>query len=596
MLQTASASLTTSLSVNTQAQRLIGSSSAALQVTGRLTLRLVTRLTIDIGALGLSWTNGIRYRFRVQDDFVRETDDNQTRIPAVDLFNFQRPDIGSAALTSTASVTCTVSKFTGYTIALDNPVVFEVFIRYNPGRLASLFVDDFDLNLTAVRTLRPVVPMTSTAEITVGDFRARLAVINVNAVFTQPLIADGWRARLAVANITSTVSQITDAVKITDITDALASSSVLSVLPRTDFSAFGILTANTTKTITANFTVRPTLLLTATATVSVPKITGVPWDQQSVFLAWNNEIFNSDGSRYLNRRSGDTVRIYDRQTDTSSSITLSSTHRHSSYIDRLAISYGNLTLPNTQNVSIYTNAGGALQTITNVNSRAQFGGDYITIGDNYAYVSYRTGAPSYVNFELVDLEFGFRSVKSNNFDVDASVVLDVENHTHAVFRSPNPGAQTRSWLEVWNKTTNTFNSFWATAVTNDDQAQCLGVSANYYAIVSSYTGSGNIPYIKVYDHSNTLVKTLSGLGMHNNFLYLDADYLYYRSGNSVMVYDLVNDYIAQRIANPDGTDGYLDILTSSYHMRPIITVGTEFFSVARDTINTGDLYRYTKTI
>ncbi len=178
-----------------------------LVVESQCNLLLPTGISIDFSKLGIAWDLETDFTFEMEEDFVREEEGNQTPLPAIaNLLTFRTPTWYYAAINSNFSQNTIPLRIkqlaASFPQALGN-ITFK--ITYNPGRFASLFVNNITMTPVVVKRVRGAAAFNSEFNRVINNIRVRYhdsAMTNTFS-FTQP--SEQGRIRFATPSLTNDV-------------------------------------------------------------------------------------------------------------------------------------------------------------------------------------------------------------------------------------------------------------------------------------------------------------------------------------------------------------------------------------------------------
>jgi hypothetical protein len=178
-----------------------------LVVESQCNLLLPTGISIDFSKLGIAWDLETDFTFEMEEDFVREEEGNQTPLPAIaNLLTFRTPTWYYAAINSNFSQNTVPLRIkqlaASFPQALGN-ITFK--ITYNPGRFASLFVNNITMTPVVVKRVRGAAAFNSEFNRVINNLRVRYSgsIMTNTFSFTQP--SEQGRIRFVTPSLTNDV-------------------------------------------------------------------------------------------------------------------------------------------------------------------------------------------------------------------------------------------------------------------------------------------------------------------------------------------------------------------------------------------------------
>lgn len=255
-----------------------------LQPQTSLGIRLPTGVTIDFSQLNLPLIDGVRYTFKLEEDFVRETEGNESSLPALDLMSYQAPYQGASYPSAAFSLYNVYGRRrpgSAYLGAFNN---MTVRIKYLIAKFAIFMPWEVYINPIPVKTARGIAALTSIASIIANNVKVHGSAISTQAVVASMTLPENWLVKLAQSAISSEFTKTIDAFKYKGIVNEVLSNPVsLLTAP--------VKTARITKTLSAVSSQSSTVVKTVKPTVTMAAQSSLTCDAQGpMTLVYNTNL------------------------------------------------------------------------------------------------------------------------------------------------------------------------------------------------------------------------------------------------------------------------------------------------------------------
>lgn len=197
-----------------------------LQPQVQLGIRLPTGVTIDFAQLGIPFQEGVSYTFKLEDDFVRETEGNQSSLPARDLFSTRIPKQGLFKGSIVASLYNLYGRRRPFAItmaAFDN---MAVKINYLVAKFAIFAPWQTDISTTPVKTARITKTLTAISSIIANNVKVLSSAVSTQSITASMTLPENWLVRLAQSSMSSVFNKTIDAFKYKGIVNEVLSNPV----------------------------------------------------------------------------------------------------------------------------------------------------------------------------------------------------------------------------------------------------------------------------------------------------------------------------------------------------------------------------------